>query len=92
MVAPVNGAPITERQLEMHLARLKRQPALSALPEAELKKAALEALVNQELLVQEAEKEGVDKRADILMDLDQQVSVPLSEELREIFERFLSAQ
>ncbi len=72
VVATVNGAPITEDQLEMHLSRLRRQPALQGVSPAELKKASLEALVNQELLVQQAEKEGIDKRPDIIMELAQQ--------------------
>jgi len=72
VVATVNGSPITEDMLQMHLARLRQQPALAAMKDANLKKAALEALVNQQLLVQEAEKEGLDKKPEIVRELDQQ--------------------
>ncbi len=61
-VAEVNGQPITDRQLQLAIDNLRRRQALgvlSAKQQVALKKIALQALVQQSLLTQSANRIGL---------------------------------
>ena len=67
-VATVNGQPITEEMVQVYGAQRTRTPGAQQLsPEA-----AIDELVNIELVTQDAEKQGIDKRPNVVKQLDWQ--------------------
>ena len=68
VVATVNGEPITQEMLQIYGAQRSRNPGAQPIsPEA-----ALEELVNIELVTQDAEKHNIDERPNVLKQLDWQ--------------------
>lgn len=68
VVATVNGKPITEEMLQIYGAQRSRNPGAQPIS----REAALEELVNIELVTQDAEKHNIDKRPNIVKQLDWQ--------------------
>lgn len=68
VIAAVNGAPVTSQELDTYVAGIQAaQPG--ALPD---RQAALNELVKLEIIKQQAEKEGVDKRPQVQAELNWQ--------------------
>lgn len=68
VVATVNGKQITEEMLQIYGAQRSRNPGAQPIT----REAALEELVNIELVTQDAEKHNIDKRPNIVKQLDWQ--------------------
>lgn len=68
VVATVNGKQITEEMLQIYGAQRSRNPGAQPIT----REAALEELVNIELVTQDAEKHNIDKRPNIIKQLDWQ--------------------
>lgn len=67
-VATVNGKPITEEMVRVYGAQRSQAPGAQQLsPEA-----TIDELVNIELVTQDAEKQGIDKRPNVVKQLDWQ--------------------
>lgn len=67
-VATVNGEPITQEMVQIYGAQRSQNPGAQQLtPEA-----AIEELVNIELVTQDAEKKGIDKRPNVVKQLEWQ--------------------
>jgi peptidyl-prolyl cis-trans isomerase C len=63
----VNGKPISSAKVDAFVSLLKKQGQQDS---PELRKMVTEELVNREILLQEAEKRGVQKKADVQTELD----------------------
>lgn len=68
VVATVNGQPITEEMLQIYGAQRSRNPGAQPIS----REAALDELVNIELVTQDAEKHNIDKRPNVAKQLDWQ--------------------
>lgn len=68
VVATVNGQPITEEMLQIYGVQRSRNPGAQPIS----REAALDELVNIELVTQDAEKHNIDKRPNIVKQLDWQ--------------------
>lgn len=68
VLATVNGQPITEEMVQIYGAQRSRAPGAQPISQD----AALDELINIELVTQDAEKQGIDKRPNIVKQLDWQ--------------------
>ncbi|MBI5041114.1 MAG: hypothetical protein HZB57_07945 [Gammaproteobacteria bacterium] len=68
VVATVNGSEITEEMLQVFGAQLSRNPGAEPVS----RDAALEQLINIELVTQDAEKHNIDKRPNVIKQLEWQ--------------------
>ncbi len=68
VVATVNGSEITEEMLQIFAAQLSRNPGAQPVSRDD----ALEQLVNIELVTQDAEKHNIDKRPNVIKQLEWQ--------------------
>ena len=68
VVATVNGKPITEEMLQVYGAQRSRNPGAQPIS----REAALDELVNIELVTQDAEKHNIDERPNVVKQLDWQ--------------------
>jgi len=70
VVATVNGQAISRAMLDKQVERLQTQPTLASAPADQLRLAAVEAVLHQEIMVQEAVKLGYESRADLMAEID----------------------
>lgn len=68
VVATVNGKPLTEEMLQIYGAQRSRNPGAQPIS----REAALDELINIELVTQDAEKHNIDKRPNITKQLEWQ--------------------
>ncbi len=74
VVARVNGEEITKTELDSYSQQLKSQQQAAQVPEDELRQRALDQLVNQEVLSQEARNSGVSAGEQEVQDRIDQIS------------------
>jgi protein-disulfide isomerase len=83
MVAEVNGQAITAEELDRHAAgelqRLRDQ-------EYEIRKTALDDLINQRLVNKEAAERGISEKELIRIEIDEKVSPPTPSEIQQIYD------
>jgi len=71
-IATVNGTKITNNTFELYVEKRIGAPPSDSFPE-EKRKEMIDELVSRELIFQDAIKEGLDKREDVLLEIQEQI-------------------
>ena len=83
VVAEVNGQTITAEELDKHAAGALQQVRDQ---EYEVRKTALEDMINQRLVNKEAAERGVSEKELIRLEVDEKVGPPTSSEIQEVYD------